>query len=332
MDVAARAGVSFKTVSRVLNREAHVRPALRKRVEDAVEELGYRPNPAARQLAGSRSYLIAYLFHKAAVSYFSSMLIEASAQCRDKGYHLVAEPIDLEDEVGPAIERAIRRLRPDGIILTPTLCDNPEALAAIEDMGVPVARIAGTLQGHGTTVDIDDRPVCRALVDHLIELGHRRIAIVSPNPEHQVAQGRLAGYRDALEAAEIAIDPDLIIEGDFGFRTGALAADRLLTMVNPPTAIFASNDGMALGVMSAAQRRGLRIPQDVAIAGFDDTAAGRMHWPPLTSVHQPLDAMARAAVAILTGGEIDQDSLKHRLIVRGSTTGSIEFAADALDA
>jgi LacI family transcriptional regulator len=334
MDVASRAGVSFKTVSRVLNREPHVRPELKRRVEEAVEALGYRPNPAARQLAGRRSYLIAYLFPKAnAISYTAAMLVTASAECRDQGYHLVAEPIDVdEDDTAAAVERAIIRLQPDGIVLTPPLSDDVKALAAIERTQIPVARIAGTLDAWGMIVSVDERPVCRKLVRHLLGLGHRRIGLVAPRAEHYVAQGRLQGYLDALKEVGIEPDPALIVPGSFLFHSGVVAADTLLNLALPPTAIFASNDGMALGVMSSAQRRGLRIPQDLAVAGFDDTSAGRMHWPPLTTVRQPFEAMARHAVSLLIGKTVKQPEMVHDLLIRGSTTGSIEFAAELIEA
>lgn len=333
MDVATQAGVSMKTVSRVLNGEAHVRPHLRERVLDAMGVLGYRPNLAARQLAGNRSRLILLLCNSFGASYVTRVLVSAAAQCREQDYHLVSEPVEpLSQPVG-AIERSIARLRPEGIILTPPLADDAGVLAAIAETGTPLVRISGTRSGHGKCIAVDERAAARELVEHLIdEQGHRRIGFVGPRPLHYAAEGRARGYRDALENAGIAWDPGLCETGDFFFGSGFVAGQRLLSLAVPPTAVFAANDGMALGVMSAARAVGLRIPEDLAVAGFDDSPAGRMTWPPLTSVRLPVEALAEQAVRLLTRATITVVDPACELLRRGSTTGFPRLAARAFDA
>ncbi len=332
-DVAATAGVSMKTVSRVLNGEAHVRPQLRDRVLEAVSALDYRPNLAARQLAANRSRLILLICNSFGASYVTRVLIAASAQCREQDYHLVSEPVDPQSKPSAAIERSIARLRPEGVILTPPLADNASVLRAVAATGTPLVRISGTTPGHGSCINVDERAAARELVQHLIEeLGHTRIGFVGPRPLHYAAEGRAHGYRDALDLAGIAWEPELSEVGDFFFGSGFAAGKRLLAMPSPPTAVFAANDGMALGVMSAALAMGLRIPDDIAVAGFDDSPAGRMIWPPLTSVRMPVEALAERAVRVLTKGEISGYEPACELLRRGSTTGETGLAARPFDA
>lgn len=333
MDVAAQAGVSMKTVSRVLNGEAHVRAALRERVEVAVEALGYRPNFAARQLAGSRSYLIAYLFINLSASYTMALISSAAAACRKRGYHLVSEGVGLREVPEDLVRRTLQRLRPDGLILGPPLADDPMVLGAISEAGVSLVRIAAGTEGPGANVHIDDEPACREIMAHLVALGHRRIGFVRPRSGHHVAQGRERAYRQALLNAGIPVDETLVTDGDFSFASGVAAGGTLLDHSHRPSAIFAANDAMALGVMSAAGQRGLRIPADIAVAGFDDSPGSRMVWPPLTSVHQPLEEMgARAVALLLDAHDANQNPLTHRLVLRGSTTGSLDVVTGTIDA
>lgn len=333
MDVAAEAGVSMKTASRVLNNEAHVRPHLRNRVLAAVTKLQYRPNLAARQLAASRSRLILLICNSFGASYVTRVLVAAAGQCRQQDYHLVSEPADPQSEPAGAIGRTIERLRPEGVILTPPLADSALVISAIEATGTPLVRISGTLPGYGTCITVDERQAARRLVRHLIaERGHRRIGFIGPRPLHHAAMGRAQGYRDALEEAAIAFEPGLIKQGNFFFRSGFAAAEGLLALDRPPTAIFAANDGMALGAMTAAFAKGLRVPQDLAVAGFDDSPAGRMVWPPLTSVRLPVEALAQRAVRILIDGEASMPEPECELLFRGSTGEKMELSALEYDA
>lgn len=331
-DVAQRAGVSMKTVSRVLNNEAHVRPALRDKVLQAVADLDYKPNLAARQLAANRSFLISFIMHDITTSYTSQIVVSAATECRRHGYHLVSEPFEEGDTGMQVVERVTGRLRPDGIILSPPLCNDEALVAAVERIGTPLARLAGTGDLYGTAITVHEREVAAELVRHLIGLGHRRIALIAPPWEHGAARERTQGYSDALEGAGLPLDPRLIVNGDFSFRSGVEAAEQLFARPSRPTAIFAANDGMALGAMAIARQMGLAIPGDVAIAGFDDSPGSRMVFPPLTTVRQPIAQMARAAVAAILGHELINQPLQHELLLRGSTTGASEIIRSEVDA
>ncbi len=331
-DVATHAGVSMKTVSRVLNNEAHVRPALRERVMEAVAALDYKPNLAARQLAANRSFLISLIINAVNVSYSSQIVVAAAEECRRHGYHLVSEAFGPGETGREVVERVTARLRPDGIILAPPLCNDGDMVAAVERSGTPLARLAGTGDLYGTAIAVHEAPIAQAMVRHLIDLGHRRIAMIAPPVDHGAAQERVTGYRAALAEAELAEEPAIVARGDFTFRSGVEVTERLLAIEPRPTAIFAANDGMALGAIAAAQRMGLRVPADVAIAGFDDSPASRMVFPQLTTVRQPIAQMARAAVAAILGHEAPAEPLEHVLIVRGSTTGDPHIETAGIDA
>lgn len=320
-DVADRAGVSMKTVSRVLNDEAHVRPQVRQKVLLAIAELDYKPNLAARQLAANRSFLISLIMQGSNASYGAQVIVAAATECRRHGYHLVSELFGAEERGADVVARVIARLRPDGIILPPPLCNDPEVVDAVARVGTPLARLAGVGELYGTAVRVDDAPVARDLVRHLVNAGHRRIGMITPRWTNGAAWGRVEGYRAGLAEAGIAFDPALEVGGDFTFAAGAAAAGQMLALVDPPTALFASNDGMALGAIAAARHSGLDVPGDLAIAGFDDSPAGRMTFPALTTVRQPFDAMAQMAVAGILGRKLPTGPLQNELILRASTTG-----------
>jgi LacI family transcriptional regulator len=318
-DVAERAGVSLKTVSRVLNKEDHVRPTVQAKVEAAIEALGYRPNLAARQLAGSRSFIIGYPFNNPSSAYITDVLMGAATACRDRGYHLVSEPVSLGSSGMEAIERLITTVRPDGILLTPPLADVPEVIELVRRLNVPLVRIAGMPADYGQAITIDDHGVSEELVRHLIAEGHRKIGFVRPHPDHAIAQARLTGYRSALVHAGIDVDETLIQPGYFDVDSGISAATALLSLDRPPTAIFAANDDMALGVLQVAHQRNLAIPQQIAIAGFDDSPASRLAWPPLTTVRQPTKLLGETAAAMLLGEKPNPETNKHQLLIRAST-------------
>ena len=319
VDVAQHAGVSIKTVSRVLNGEPHVRPAMKARVEAAARELGYRPNLAARQLAGHKSFIIAYPFNNPSPAYITEVMMGAAAACRDRGYHLVSEPVDADDSAEAVIQRLISTLRPDGVIVTPPLSDDPEFLELMAGHGVPLIRIAGQAEGYGRPIQIDERGISAEMVRHLVSLGHRRIGFVRPHPDHLAAQSRTDGYLDGLAEAGIAVDEALIQPGDFTVESGLAAAKTLLALNEPPTAIFAANDYMALGVMRFAHESGLSIPGQLAIAGFDDTPSSRLSWPPLTTIRQPARLLGEAATLLLMQDDSAAHAIHHELVIRGST-------------
>lgn len=318
-EVANKAGVGTKTVSRVLNNEAHVRPAMKARVLQAIEELGYRPNLAARQLATSRSFLISFIMNDVSSSYQTSMLIAASAECRRRNYHLVVEIMEPGDSVTALVERVTANLRPDGIMLVPPLGNDPDLVQAIGDKGTKLVRVAATLQGYGHIVPVRDAEVSQKLVEHLLTNGRKRIALIAPPYVKAAAHERVTGYELALAAAAIPFRSAYVMQGDFTFASGQRAAQRLLELPEPPDAIFAANDEMALGAMAMLRERGVGIPDDMAVAGFDDSPGSRTVYPALTTVRQPIPGMARNAIAKLLGIAEDEEPLAPELIVRGST-------------
>ena len=326
VDVAKRAGVSIKTVSRVLNREPNVREATREKVTSAATELNYTPNVAARTLAGSRSYLLGLLFDNPSLSYIGDMQMGALRQCRLSGHHLIVEPFHAEGEdVGARIRALIATLKTDGLILTPPVSDHPEVLAALDEAGAAYVRVAPYHDpAHGASVHMDDAAAAYQMTQLLLADGHRDIGFILGHPEHGASQSRAEGYAAALAAAGLPYRAALVRQGFFSFRSGVEAAEALLSGPNRPTAIFASNDDMALGVMSVANRLGLSVPKDLSIAGFDDTPSARVVWPQLTTVRQPIAEMGAAAAELLIERRAvtGQAMLLDFEIVRRDSTGA----------
>lgn len=338
-DVAARAGVSIKTVSRVVNREANVSPALRQKVEEAVAALGYRRSLSARALAGSNSTIIAALVDAELTiehwksgrgnDYLSRLELGALMECRQAEYHLMVE---LVDHGAPTLERDILALlgsiRPAGVLLTPPNSDHRLVLDILDSAGVAYARISPEKElGRGMCVRMDERQAAFDMTRHLIELGHRRIAHLAGPASYAASALRREGYQAALAEAGITSSPDLILEGDFTFASGLAGIGRLLDGA-PPTAVFAANDDMALGVLQGASLAGLRIPDDLSVAGFDDTPSALFGTPPLTTIRQPVAEMAAAATRHLMRAEPAETTgerqgaavdVPYELVLRAST-------------
>jgi LacI family transcriptional regulator len=323
-DVAARAGVSIKTVSRVLNREAHVQEHTRDKVLRAVQELGYKPNLAARALASSRAYVIGLTYDNPAASYVSNLQFGAMEACRENGYHILVE--DLSDgKAGPQdLDGLVTTVAMDGVILTPPVCDRLDVLDHLDAKHLPYVRIAPALHlERGSRVYMDDRRAAHDMTAYLLSLGHRRIGFIKGHQDHSAAPLRHQGYLDAMAEAGVEVNPSWVQPGAFSFRSGFGAAERLLALPERPTAIFASNDDMALAVMAVANRMGLTVPRDLSVAGFDDSPIAQVIWPQLTTVRQPVSEMGAAAATILIEKSSAQRTrdvlLEFELIIRGST-------------
>jgi LacI family transcriptional regulator len=301
-DVAALAGVSAKTVSRVMNGEQHVRAHVRETVMRVVTELGYRPNAYARSLSSARSYLIALFFDDPASGYATAMQRGALTRCRERHYHLLVEPLDLATPawVDELVETALS-LRLDGAILTPPLSQNVALLAQLAALRIPFVCVSPDehARGQAGSVEIDEARAAYDMTSRLIALGHRDIAFVEGHHAHASSGKRRGGFIAAMTAAGLAIADGHVIRGDFSFRSGLEAGEALLATRPRPTAIFASNDDMALGVSVAALKHGVAVPSELAIAGFDDAPTARLAWPPITTVRQPVSEMGAAAVDIL---------------------------------
>lgn len=295
-DVAAAAGVSMKTVSRVLNGEPNVRDQTREAVMQAVEKLRYIPNLWARSLAGNRSYLIALVYNNPSPNYLMEVMGGVLEACASQQYNMLLCPSDTD---GPRlladVDALMARSRPDGLILTPPITDSHQLLSLLQRMDVPFASVSPKQQAHCSGVAMDEQQAAFDMVLHLAGLGHKRIAHIVGHPAHGASGWRLAGYRKGLAHAGLEFDPSLVVQGEFSFESGALGAEILLAYKRPPTAIFAANDDMAAGVIRVVLERNLRIPEDISVCGFDDTPMSNQIFPALTTVHQPTHDMGRLA-------------------------------------
>ncbi len=288
-DVAAHAGVSTKTVSRVLNGQPSVRANLRTRIEASIRALNYVPNPAARGLAGNRSYLVALLYDNPAAgsSYIMELIVGMLQACRGTPYNAVLHPYEVADDLIAWIDNFVATHRPEALVLVPPHASNAKLLQRLDELDIRYSTISSRLQQSRIDIGFDERKAAADIVEHLISLGHRRIAHVTGLKGHGAYTWRLSGYRDALRKAGIAYDESLVVEGDFTFASGAVGARALLDRRRAPTAIFAANDDMACGVVREAYERGLAIPDDLSVCGFDDTPVSQLISPGLTTVRQP---------------------------------------------
>jgi LacI family transcriptional regulator len=320
-DVAARAGVAVKTVSRVLNGHPYVSADTKARVEEAMKALDFHPSVAARILSGAKSNQVALIYDNHSPYYMFQIQTGCWDFCRENGIRLLAQPVDVADPgVGEQVRGLVTETHVDGIILSSPVTDCEPVLRALESMDIPFVRISpGTNHALTSSVFMDDAQAADDMTTHLINAGHRHIGFIKGHPNHMASEDRQAGYRRALDRAGIAYDPVLVCDGEFDFDSGVRGAGRLLDLPEPPTAIFASNDDMAAGVLAVAHDRGIPVPAQLSVAGFDDTTLARTVWPPLTTIHQPMADLARTAAEILiAGGDITHRRLPHQLIERAS--------------
>ena len=328
-DVAARAGFSLMTVSRVINGEKNVRESTRKIVQDAIDELNYSPNLAARTLAGADPIRIGVLYSNPSAAYLSRYLLGSLEQARLSHVQLIVEKCDHGRAEEEAAIHDLLATGVDGIILSPPMCDSVailEMLARSPAIAIVVANWRPPVDV--SVVRIDDQRAAEAMTQHIIGLGHHRIGFIIGNPEHKASEQRLLGFRSAMAANGLDIDPACIVQGEFTYRSGMRAAEELLSQREPPTAIFASNDDMAAATVAMAHRLHLDVPADLTVCGFDDTDFAQSIWPELTTIHQPIAEMSRTAVAMLAqkirarraGKEEDAEEtmLDFTLIQRGS--------------
>lgn len=330
-DIARLAGVSIKTVSRVMNGEPNVRQETKTRVAAVMRDTNYRPNPSARNLARTRSINIALLYDNPSASYIVNLQQGVLEICREEGFHLLIRPCQYRN---PSLVQEITALilesRVGGLILSPPLTDLPKLIAALEEMDLDYVQISPQSSvGRSPRVAFNDRSAAYDVTSYLISLGHERIAFIKGHPGHGCSEARLNGYLAALEAHRHAVDPSLIAQGCFSFDSGVQCGRLLLTSSPRPTAIFASNDDMAAGALHVAHSLGIAVPTELSVVGYDDTPLAQQVWPSLTTVRQPIHDMARAAASQIvekirkrnygTGGTIEDVALDYTLIIRDST-------------
>lgn len=319
-DVAAAAGVSVKTVSRVLNDHPYVNVDTKRRIDEAMRRLDFRPSIAARILSGAKSRQIALIYDNHSPYYMHQVLTGCWERCQDAGMRLLAQPVVVSDsDVGNQVRDLIAETHIDGAILSSPVTDCEPVLRALESMNVPFVRISpGTNHARSSSVFMDDVAAADDMTTHLVNLGHRRIGFIKGHPNHLASEDRLAGHRHALDRAGLPFDPALVADGEFDFDSGCRAASFFLDLPRRPTAIFASNDDMAAGVLAIAHERGIDLPGALSVTGFDDTTLARTVWPPLTTIHQPVADLARTATSLLLSGEFAHRRLDHRLVERSS--------------
>jgi DNA-binding LacI/PurR family transcriptional regulator len=328
-DVAAHSGVSVATVSRAMRGLPNVSPATRDRVLASIKLLDYRPDPNASRLAAGRSGTVALAASSIQLWYTAQVVAGVEAVLGAEGLDLLLLTLGY-GTAAPIVSGAARRA--DAIIIVDVIPDEFES-ASLTAMRVPWALVGGRAPG-GTNVWIDNGAGAGLAIDHLVSLGHRRIGLIgggptrvhSPTPEQ-----RRSGYRQALAAAGIELDPQLEVNGGFSIEGGREAMSLLLDRTDPPTAVFAMSDEMAFGAIAAARQRGLRVPEDLAVAGFDDHEVSDVMG--LTTVRQDPQGMgavaARSLISILERGDLDPVERRFdlTLVVRSSTVGGLASGA-----
>ncbi len=329
-EVAARAQVSLKTVSRVINDETGVHADTRERVLRAVNELGYRPDASARSLRTAQSYAIGLLYDNPNPHYVIAMQRGVLSVCRDTGYGLQIHPCDSSSpNLAAELVALVQHARLAGIVLAPPMSERQDLVQELAAHGIPLVRVVSAAtdpQDGSACIYVDDRDAAYEITEHLIQLGHQRIGFLWGGKSHGSSWERYQGYEAALRDYGIAVDPELVVEGDYAFDDGFRGARKLFALPEPPTAIFGSNDEIAAGVLAAARSSGLNVPYDLSIAGFEDSPFSKQSWPPLTTAKQATEEIARHAARRLLQ-EIREQPATHapnegfnpQLVVRGST-------------
>ncbi|MDE1937536.1 MAG: LacI family DNA-binding transcriptional regulator [Alphaproteobacteria bacterium] len=299
-DVARCAQVSKTTVSRVLNGSPNVDDNTRAAVLQAVNELQFRPNKAARSLASAAEIRIGLLYNNPSVAYFSELLIGALDSSSRNGSQLVVDKCEISNpEAACAAVRNLVKGGITGMMLTAPVSEASELIAELTNAGVAVVALAtGGFRGEVTCVGIDDFSAAYEMTNYLLKLGHRRIGFIKGHPGHTSSIRRFQGFEAALRDAKQTVDEPIVAQGLNSYRSGLDAGEQILTTEAMPTAIFATNDDMASAVMSVAHRKGLNVPTDLSVVGFDDTIAGSV-WPQLTTIRQPIHDIAAAAIDVI---------------------------------
>jgi LacI family transcriptional regulator len=322
-DVSRVAEVSIKTVSRVLNNEKYVTAETRARVEEVMAQLSFQPSSAARALKGHRSHQIAIICDNPSPWYVYEVQHGIRARCEQDRVRMIAQPYDrgsptlLEDIVS-----LVDQVHPDGLVLTPPACDDARVLQELLRRQVAFVRVQpGVRVDVTSSVFIDNESAAYDMTSHLLGLGHKRIGFIVGDRGYAASEHRLNGYTRALAEAGLHFDLELVQQGYFDFRSGVAAAELLLSVADPPTAIFASNDDMAAGALATAHRLGISVPASLSVAGFDDTAFASIVWPALTTIRQPVRALAEAAADLLLAPPLVTEGrqIPYELIIRDST-------------
>ncbi|MFN6933745.1 MAG: LacI family DNA-binding transcriptional regulator [Tsuneonella sp.] len=337
--VAADAGVSLQTVSRVINKESSVRPEMQERVQESIDRLGYVPSIAAQRMSGSRSYLILAVNDRErtiadwrarqGTDWVDQMLLGGMLKCAEHGYRMIFELVDTHDDhVERELAAAIAALQPDGIILTPPHSDNPRIVGFLGRQKIPFVRIGSREDGHGIPVTMDDKRMAELATQYLIDRGHERIGFIAGSPEYRLSARRVEGWKAAMESAGLQIG-GLLADGDFSYVSGERAAIELLEGPGRPTAIIASNDQMALATLEVARAREIAVPEQLSLISFDNTPLVHFTQPPLTAVDQPIAETVSCAVDLIIRAQKGEELPAGVTTVHGSLAERSSVAAPA---
>lgn len=326
-DIARIAGVSKKTVSRVINDSPLLTGETRDKVKAVIEQLGYVPNPQARALALGHNFLIGLVHDNPNAQMILNMQQGILEGLRGTEFAMVVQPVNRSS---PTLVEDMRefivRQRLYGIVILPPISENDAVAKMCMETGCRYVRMgSAVLDDSEHMVASNDRDAVKDATRYLIQQGHKRIAIVTGPQGFRSATERLAGFEDALSEAGIKLPRSHRAEGEYTFDSGLVATEQLLDLSPRPTAIFASNDEMAAAVLYAARLRGIAVPDELSIVGFDDTPIASRIWPPLTTVRWPIVAMGRSAAHKLIAGAVEEIDLEDEpleflsnLIRRGS--------------
>lgn len=301
-DIARLSGVSKRTVSRVINRSLKVGEDTRERVQKVIDELNYSPNAQARGLAARRSYLLGLIYDNPDALFIDEAQRGVLSVCRELGYELVIHPCGetASSSVSSEVMGSIERSGLDGVIVLPPLSEDPELAGTLAQAGILYVRLASiAIDTADRVVVSNERSAVASMAEYLVKLGHRKIAYITGPEGRRSTRERLEGFGDALGRLGCAFPPERIGRGAYTFESGIEAARTLLSTPELPTAIFASNDDMAAGVIHAATEMGLNVPRDLSVAGFDDSALATRIRPALTTIRRPVRGMARLATSKL---------------------------------
>ncbi len=319
--VAKHAGVSYQTVSKVLRNQGQISPALRLHIQKSIDELGYFPNVAAQTLRTQFSHLLGYSWCLELKDHTSFILdqfqhdIVESAE--DAGYHILLIPQRAGHDVYKHFQELVQARRVDGFILSSIEYNDPR-VASVQQLGIPIVCFG---QPHGSDsipyVDVDGRAGIAKVVEHLIDVGHRRIAIIAWPERSRVGGERLAGYFEMMTAYNLPVDPAWVVRGTGESEYGFAAGQQLLAIPEPsrPTAIVTLLDTIAMGVMQAVETCGLIVGRDIAVTGFDDMPATRHLKPGLTTIRQPIWEVSEAVVSLLLAQLNGEQSARQQLLL-----------------
>ncbi|MGO4706222.1 LacI family DNA-binding transcriptional regulator [Microvirga sp. 2MCAF38] len=326
-DVAKLAEVSTATVSRALANPNLVSEETRGRVLEAIAKIGYVPNPAARSLRSQKTYMVLVVLPNLANTFFSKILRGIEETLFEAGYGMIIGDLDGSPEKEAHFAGFTAAGRVDGAILLNghLFGQSRNAKGVPASINIPLVALCEAIPGAAIPqIEIDNRAAARRMTQHLASLGHRRIAYLTGPAENVLEKERIRGYRDGLRTEGLAFDPDLVIKGDYTVESGVEAGRDLLSRSTRPTAVFCTSDEMAIGLMRTLHSSGVRVPQDISVAGFDDIEFAAVADPALTTIHQPRRELGQAAAAalidLLQGRTTpERIRLKTELVVRDST-------------